>query len=145
MPKVFQNKPIAEITLRKFERPLNEDLDELIKKFCISIGMLQPGDSRDVVVPILKLLLFAKKENKILSSKEIEEKVKAQRSIAGSNIRRQLLRLEQLHIIEKNSGGYRIKEFLSLKEILNNHIKPFLLEPALKRIEEYTEAIERKL
>lgn len=145
MPKVFQNKPIAEITLRKFERPANENIDELIRKFCISFGLLQPGDSRDVVVPIFKMLLLAKKENKVLTSKEIEDSVKGDRNIAGSNIRRHLLRLEQIQLVEKNSGGYRMKEFATLRDIVNDHVKPFLLEPTMKRIEEYADAIEKKL
>ena len=66
MGKVFQDKPITEITLRKFERPLDEDTDELIRKFCISLGLLQPGDSRDVIVDIFRLLLFQRKERKII-------------------------------------------------------------------------------
>ena len=51
---------LAEITLRKYEKP--SDLQEirqrdLIKKVCLSLGLLQEADSRDVVTDILQVLL----------------------------------------------------------------------------------------
>ena len=144
MGKVFKDKPINEITLRKFERPVGEDNKELVRKFCISLGLLQPGDSRDVIVDILEILIDAKRNKKILTSKEVEEKVKKNRSegIASSNIRRQLLRLERINIVEKRNGGYRIKEFQNLVEILNE-IKRFLIEPTFERIKEYAQEIDK--
>ena len=66
MGKVFKDKPISEITLRRFERPFNEDKVSLIRKFCISLGLLQTGDSRDVIVDILKLFLESSKNRKTL-------------------------------------------------------------------------------
>lgn len=144
MGKVFKDKPINEITLRKFERPLNENKEELIRKFCISLGLLQPGDSRDVIVDILNLLISAKKEKKIFSSKEIEDEIKKKKSlgVAPSNIRRQVLRLEKAGLIDKKDGGYRIKEFSELPLVLED-IKQFLIEPAFERIKEYAEMIEK--
>jgi len=146
MGKVFQDKPITEITLRKFERPFNEDKNNLIRKFIISLGLLQPGDSRDVIVDIFKLFLESKKTKQVLTSKEIEEKVRNVRSegTASSNVRRQILRLEHIGLVEKNQGGYRIKEFSDISYILEEHVRQFLVEPTLKRISEYAKEIDSK-
>jgi predicted transcriptional regulator len=146
MGKVFQDKPITEITLRKFERPFNEDKNNLIRKFIISLGLLQPGDSRDVIVDIFKLFLESKKTKQVLTSKEIEEKLKNVRSegTASSNVRRQILRLEHVGLIEKSQGGYRIKEFSDISYILEEHVRQFLVEPTLKRISEYAKEIDSK-
>ncbi|MDD5182138.1 MAG: winged-helix domain-containing protein [Candidatus Nanoarchaeia archaeon] len=146
MGKVFKDKPIAEIILRRFERPFNENTDSLIRKFCISIGLLQPGDSRDVVADIFKLLLEGRKERKIFSSKEIEDSIRTQRDtgVAGSNIRRQLLRMEKMGLIEKNNNGYRFKEFMGLNEILSSQILKFLIEPTFERIKEYADEIDKR-
>ena len=147
MPRVFKDTPLVDITLRKFERPSGEELDVLIRKFCISVGMLQPGDSRDVVADILKLLLHAKKEGKFYSSAELETQLKQVRTegIAASNIRRQLLRLERLGLVEKIKDGYRIREFLELAKIMDEHVSKFVIEPTLKRIQEYAEEIDKRL
>lgn len=37
---------LAEITLRKYEKPKSENKRELVRKVCLSLGLLQPGDSR---------------------------------------------------------------------------------------------------
>ena len=147
MGKVFKDKPMSEITLRRFERPTNDDLDSLVRKFCISLGLLQPGDSRDVIVDIFKLLLEGKKQNKTLTSKEIEVGVKAVRDkgTAGSNIRRQLHRLEIIGIVEKFEGGYRLREFMNLGDVLDSHVLKFLIEPTLERIREYADQIDKKV
>ncbi|MCD6547492.1 MAG: hypothetical protein J7K22_02985 [Nanoarchaeota archaeon] len=144
MGKVFSDKPIAEITLRKFERPFNENKDELIRKFCISLGLLQPGDSRDVIVDILKVLLDARKEKKMLSSKEIEQRIKSmrERGVASSNIRRQLLRLQRINLVERVKDMYRIKEFLQISELLDDIYK-FLIQPTFERIKEYAKEIDK--
>jgi len=144
MGKVFKDKPISEIILRKFEKPINLDNKTLIRKFCISLGLLQPGDSRDVIVEILSVLIHASKENKVLSSAEINTLVKSNRTegTAASNVRRQLFRLEKIGLIEKKSNKYHIRESLPLKEIVSNYIKHMIIEPILKRIEEYAEEID---
>ena len=49
--------PLAEITLRKYESPENLDKREAVRKLCLSIGLLQPGDSRDIIVDIFQVLL----------------------------------------------------------------------------------------
>lgn len=143
MGKVFKDKPMSEVTLRRFERPLNEDVDSLARKFCISLGLLQPGDSRDIVVDVFKLFLKSKKTRKILTSKEVEERLKDKEGGAGSNIRRQILRLDNIGLIEKHQGGYRIREFMDLSDILD-YIKKYSIEPTLQRINEYAKEIDKK-
>jgi len=67
--------PLSEITLRRYEKPSKLSERELVRKLCLSIGLLQPGDSRDVIVDILHVLLKAKKQKTLLSSDEIEKEV----------------------------------------------------------------------
>ena len=50
---ISKDTPLAEITLRKYEKPYNMPRRDLIRKLCLSIGLLQPGDSRDVIVRFL--------------------------------------------------------------------------------------------
>ena len=106
--------PLSEITLRRYEKPSKLSDRELVRKLCLSVGLLQPGDSRDVIVDILYVLLKAKKQKKLLSSEEIEKEVidtrKKQKlalhGIASSNIRRQLKRLRDLFLVEKVKNQY---------------------------------------
>ena len=98
---ISKDVPLAEITLRKYEKPDNLSGRELVRKLCLSLGLLQPGDSRDVMVDVLHILLKSKEH---LTAKEIEEAVIANRKkenlkvwgVASSNIRRQLKRLKDL-------------------------------------------------
>ena len=60
--KVSRDIPLAEITLRRYEKPYDLNGRELVKKVCLSLGLLQPGDSRDVVVDVLSVLLNANKK-----------------------------------------------------------------------------------
>ena len=50
--KIVSEQPLAEIILRKYELPRKAKERELVKKVCLSLGLLQPGDSRDVIVDI---------------------------------------------------------------------------------------------
>ena len=68
---VAKSVPIAEITLRKYEKPYNMPKRELVKKICLSLGLLQPGDSRDVIVDVLHALL----EEGEIAADEIKAKV----------------------------------------------------------------------
>ncbi|MBW3017920.1 hypothetical protein KY325_02060, partial [Candidatus Woesearchaeota archaeon] len=54
---------LAELTLRKYERPFKVKNRDLVSKLCLSIGLLQPGDSRDVIVDVLYALLLKKELN----------------------------------------------------------------------------------
>lgn len=147
--KVSKDIPLMEITLRKFDKPHSSDSRELLRRFCISIGLLQPGDSRDIIVDLLKIMLENGKQNKFLTSNEINvlvikerEKINDLRGVAYSNVRRHLKRLKELKIIEDINEKYRIKEFLPLSEILKECIMPILLNPTLDRIKEYAEKID---
>ena len=139
---VSRDTPLAEITLRRYEKPANLSKRELARKLCLSIGLLQPGDSRDVIVDILHVLLDAECP---LNSEQVRERVtKARESqslplvgIASSNIRRQLKRLRDLFLIEKIQNTYRITENDSLENIFQEKIKKFYLDSIIKRVEEY--------
>jgi len=142
--------PLSEITLRRYEKPSNLSGRELVRKICLSIGLLQPGDSRDVIVDILDVLIKAKKEQKNLTSDEvchfvIEERKKLKLpmlGIASSNIRRQLKRLKDLFLIEKRLNAYSITEHNNLNEIFEERIEKILLPSINSRIKEYLKKID---
>tara|TARA_Y100000310_G_scaffold285374_1_gene308794 strand:- start:2029 stop:2499 length:471 start_codon:yes stop_codon:yes gene_type:complete len=144
--KVAKDTPLAEITLRKYERPHNLQGRELIKKLCLSIGLLQPGDSRDVIVDVFQVLIENKKE---LSAKEIETLVIENREkhdleligITPPNVRRQLKRLKSLFLIESNHTLYRITENATLLELYEEKIKKFYLDSIVSRVNEYFQAV----
>ena len=71
MAQISKDTPLAEITLRRYEKP-SVSGRELIRKLCLSIGLLQPGDSRDVIVDVLMVMIKSKNE---LSSEEVVKKV----------------------------------------------------------------------
>ena len=149
--RVVAEEPLSEIVLRRYEKPKNLKERDLVKKICLSMGLLQPGDSRDVVVDILHVLLKAKKQRKLLTVSDIEKKVVQGRKlhkapllgIASSNIRRQLKRIRNLLIIEKLKSRYRINEFSSLEEIFSQTIENFVLQNIMQRIKEYLQEADR--
>ncbi|MBS3143944.1 hypothetical protein J4446_03675 [Candidatus Woesearchaeota archaeon] len=144
--KVSKDIPLAEITLRKYEKPYDLDRRELTKKLCLSIGLLQPGDSRDVVVDVLYVIL----QNKLLDSREIEDKVIELRKsynlelkgIASSNIRRQIKRLKDLFLIENVNNKYRINENEPLINIFEEKIEKFYIKSIIDRVKEYFRIIK---
>ncbi|MBS3083922.1 hypothetical protein J4423_03900 [Candidatus Pacearchaeota archaeon] len=137
--------PLHEITLRKYEKPYDSSKREVIRKICLSIGLLQPGDSRDIVVDILLALEDARKDKKELTSFEVRDivtKMRQQNSletkgIAESNIRRQLKRLRDLMIVDKKNNMYRVSEFASLHDLFEQKIEKFLIPQTVGRIKEY--------
>jgi len=143
--------PLAEITLRKYESPYNSSRRELVKKVCLSLGLLQPGDSRDVIVDILLVLLESNKTKRALTSDEVKDRVIESRKsssceekgIAESNIRRQLKRLRDIMLIEKIDNKYRMSEFESLSEIFEEKITNFYVPSIISRIKEYLKALEK--
>ena len=147
---ISKDVPLAEITLRRYERPLNLGERELVRKLCLSIGLLQPGDSRDVIVDILAVMVKAKRQQKNLTSDEICHLVIEERKnlklpmlgIAASNIRRQLKRLKDILLIEKRLNAYRIAEHSHLIEIFEERIEKILLQSISSRIKEYLKKIE---
>lgn len=141
----FSETPLMEITLRRYEGPHKLGERETLKKICLSLGLLQPGDSRDVIVDILLVLEKAKKLKKELSAVEIKEELLALRKqhglsmngTADSNIRRQLKRLRDIFLVEKVRNSYRVTEFMPLEQIFEEKIKKIILDAVLSRNEEY--------
>ncbi len=148
MAKISRDIPLSEITLRRYEKP-NLKGRELVRKFCLSIGLLQPGDSRDVIVDVLHVLLKEKKE---MNSEEVRDKVINFRKeknlvllgVASSNIRRQLKRLRNLLIIEKTSNNYRVMENLTLNDIMKEKVEKLIIPSVVDRVREYFSAIDEE-
>jgi len=148
MPNIARDSPLSELTLRRYEKPSLKDRD-LVRKLCLSIGLLQPGDSRDVVVDVFYILL---KSNKELNSEEVRDKVINLRKtrnlpilgVASSNIRRQLKRLRDIFLVEKVVNNYRITENLSLSEIMEDKLEKFLIPSILNRTKEYFKAVDEE-
>ena len=113
--------------------------------------MLQPGDSRDVIVDILLVLLEANKDKRALTSDEVKAKVIESRKsssceekgIAESNIRRQLKRLRDIMLAEKVGNKYRMSEFESLSAIFEEKITNFYVPSIINRIKEYLAELEK--
>ena len=151
MGKISIDTPLAELTLRRYEKPSMDDRD-LVRRLCLSIGLLQPGDSRDVIVDVFYVLLKARQRKEELHSEEIKNYVIDQRKnrnlpmlgVASSNIRRQLKRMKDLHLIETNSNLYRITEFSELGEIFEEKIQNFILNSVLNRVKEYVSKIDNE-
>ncbi len=147
MARISVDTPLAEITLRKYEKPSGESKRELVRKLCLSLGLLQPGDSRDVVVDVLQVILEAERE---LSSTEVEHRVVEKRKEAGlellgiapSNIRKQLLRLRDVFVVEKVKNYYRIRENTTIKEIFEENIEKYYMSSIISRVKEYIEEID---
>ena len=147
---ISKDIPLAEITLRRYEKPSNLNERELVRKLCLSIGLLQPGDSRDAVVDVLHVIIKSRKEQKNLTSDEICHLVIEERKnlklpmlgIASSNIRRQVKRLKDSLLVEKRLNAYRISEHSSLHEIFEEKIEKYLLPSITSRIKEYLKKID---
>jgi hypothetical protein len=151
MARISRDTPLAEITLRRYEKPTVSDR-ELVRKFCLSVGLLQPGDSRDVVVDVFHVLLKARQNREELHSEEIKNNVMSMRKSAGlpmlgiasSNVRRQLKRLKDLHMIETNANLYRITEFNHLSEIFEEKVENFILASVVSRVKDYLQKIDEE-
>ncbi|MBS3099925.1 hypothetical protein J4463_01795 [Candidatus Pacearchaeota archaeon] len=148
---MVKESPISEIILRKYERPYNLDKRQLIRKICLSLGLLQPGDGRDVIIDILMVLNEESKNKVKLDSSQIIEKVETLRKqnnlelkgLAESNIRRQLKRLRDMMIVEKQNNLYSLSEFESLHSIFKDKIEKFLIAPSVERIKDYLAELEK--
>ncbi len=152
MLRVLKDTPLAEITLRRYEKPTKSSDRDLVKKFCLSLGILQPGDSRDVMVDVLLVLLHARQEKKVLRSENVVQNVIDARKkarlplhgVASSNIRRQLKRLRYLFLVEKIRNTYRIPEFDSMAISFQEKTEKFLLSSILERIKEYAHVVDER-
>jgi len=140
--------PLGEITLRRYEKPYQASQREIIKKVCLSLGLLQPGDSRDIMVDLLLVLEQARQTTSWLSSFEIRDKIQAirkeEKGLAESNIRRQLKRLRDSMLIDKQGNKYRMSEFAPLSEIFETKIENFLIPQTIGRIKEYLSHLENQ-
>jgi len=142
MSIVSRDIPLAEITLRKYEKPYEMSKRDLIRKICLSTGLLQPGDSRDVIVDIFYILLENKKE---MNCEEIRGAIINKRNseklplngIAASNVRRQLRRLREMYFVEKVKNTYRINENENLTNLFEQKIEKFYLHGILARVKDY--------
>lgn len=150
--KKMKDIPLSEITLRKYEKPENLETRELVRKICLSLGLLQLADNRDIIVDILLVLIEENKQKNKLTSDEVREKVEKLRKkyslptvgLAESNIRRQLKRLRDKMIIEKNENKYYMSEHSTLLEIFESTIEKFVLPQITERIKEYLQELEKK-
>ena len=142
---------LSEITLRKYEKPHEADKRNLIKKICLSLGLLQPGDSRDIIVDVLYCIVNKTKKGECINVDELKQSITELRKtyslplsgLADSNLRRQLKRLRDMMIIEKTTNGYRLRENNTLKEIFNDTIKPFYIDQIIARINDYLDELEK--
>ena len=147
----FSDTPLSEIILRRYESPVGLSMRNTLKKICLSIGLLQIGDSRDVIVDILYVVDEAKKKKIELTSIEIKQEVLRIRKefglsdngCADSNIRRQLKRLRDIFLVEKIKNKYRTYEFLSLSEIFESKIKKIIVDTIIERNIDYFKYYER--
>ncbi|MEK6872178.1 MAG: hypothetical protein AABX16_04715 [Nanoarchaeota archaeon] len=144
--------PLHEITLRKYEKPVGLEKRELLRKICLSLGLLQLGDSRDIIVDVLFVLVDARKAKEKLTSDEINARVAAVRAqyhletrgLAESNIRRQLKRLRDAMLVDKQENLYFLIEMSSLQEIFENNLERFVIPRIIERVKEYLHALEEK-
>ena len=146
---ISRDTPLSELTLRRYEKPYTKDKRELVRKLCLSTGLLQPGASRDIIVDILLVLLKSRNKKILMTSEEIKnETVNTRkkyklplRGVASSNVRRQLKRLRDVYLVEKIKNDYRITEFEPLSVIFDKRIKDLYLKNILERVKEYYDNI----
>ncbi len=141
--RLFKDKPLAVIELSEFEKPGTDRFTNL-RRFCISLGLISPGESRIAIVHILDILLKARKSNPngLDSYAIVKELYQHDVKIVYANILRDLRKLVRVGLVEKINGGYRVKENGNLEDILRNFIKPYIIERILNRIVEYAHSIE---
>jgi len=142
MKKSIKDIPLQEITLRKYEIPTALDDRELTRKFLLSIGMLQPGDSRDVIVDIFYTLL--KSSGVDATFEQISVELEGKPGASSPNIRRQLRRLKEIKLIESSGDAYRIVEQGAIHDLVNNYLEKFIVVPSLDRIKQYASALEKR-
>ncbi len=140
--KVLKETPLQEITLRKYESPQGLEKADLARKFLLSVGLLQPGESRDILVYIFRVLLVARQKKQAVSIEKFLELLRNRPGASAPNIRRQLRRLKEYKLAEKVDKGYRITEFGSISKVLEKFIIPFIIEGSVERLKEYAGALD---
>ena len=104
------------------------------------------------MVDVFHVLLKARQEREELHSEEVKNKVMTLRKslnlpmlgIASSNIRRQLKRLKDLHLIETNANLYRITEWNSISEIFEDKVENFIIKSVMSRVKDYVQKIDEE-
>jgi len=132
--------PLIELVLRKYERPENSDKKALLRMFLLSVGLIQPGDSRDTIVPIFDILMQATKTKESMKVGDICARL--EKGAAPSNVRRHLRRLMAIKLVEKADGGYRIAESFDLPLAFKYVTQKYVLSDVLERIEIYAGALK---
>lgn len=141
MAQISKDTPLNEITLRKYEKPHPDmSLYEISRRAILSLGLLQPGDSRDVIVDVFLSIINS---NGLTAIEIIEKTIKLRnernvstKGCTSPNIRRQILRLKNLFLIHKHGEYYKINEDEKFVKIWDEHIKGYLLNSINSRIRE---------
>ena len=129
----MREKPIAEVTLRKYEPPAG-NLDTDIRRFLLSLGLVRPGDKESPVEVILRAILTAPGP---VGMKELSQKT----GISESGVRYHLSRLKTMRLISGH-GKYQIAE--GDLSIAFKMFRRYALEDILDRISGYAESISEK-
>jgi Fe2+ or Zn2+ uptake regulation protein len=142
--RLYKDRPLSGISLNEFERPTN-DYNTNIRRLCISLGLVRPGESRIAIVYILDILLKARKKrpNGMDSYEIIKELYKKKVRIVYANILRDLRKLISVGIVERRNSFYRVRENMKLDEIMTSFVKPYIIDRTLSKIEEYAKAVEK--
>ena len=143
--KSLKDIPLQEITLRKYEIPTALDYRELARKFLLSIGMLQPGDSRDIIVDVYFEILGRYKQASGATLEELERALEGRAGASSPNIRRQLRRLVAIKLIVKQEDKFMVSEGGNISEIINNYLDMFVVRPTVERIKQYAEALQNRI
>lgn len=142
MKKISKDIPLQEITLRKYEAPQGLAHEEIAKKFLLSVGLLQPGESRDILVYIFRILLSARRNKQLVPLEKFLELLKDKPGGSPPNIRRQLRRLKDMKLAERVGGAYRITEFGDISKIVDTFIEPFVINQSVERLKEYAKKLD---
>ncbi len=140
--------PLTEITLRKYDPPYRMTQREMVKKVCLSLGLLQAGDSRDVIVDILHLLiknkegLYYGKLEEMLIKKRKRHKLPMV-GVTPANVHRQLRRLKDMQLIDKHLNRYRMAEKMKLNQIFEERIVAYHLNSIVGRVKEYCDKLSK--
>ena len=136
--KALRDIPLQEITLRKYESPSGLEKRELVRRFLLSVGLLQPGESRDIIVDLFELLQSSKGNG--LDPIDILKALGDKRGASAPNIRRQLRRMKDLKLVEKRQDGYQLCEKFST--VVDTFIIPFVVTQSLERLREYSSLLD---
>ena len=143
----ISNKPLDELILRLYEAPSGKGRD-FLRKVCLSCGLLNPHDSRDVIVDVFQVLISSSKQEKWLSSMDIGIEVRDLRESEGlsldgtanSNIRRILKVLRDYGFVERSKAKYRIVDFKPVAEVFGD-IMSKKCEKIISRIKSYLQKV----